>query len=58
MCHRNLKKEWEKVSSKSLSIDFDEILGEYANTGNQITRDEITRKQMVVHVGNSSTVND
>ncbi|GJR95621.1 hypothetical protein Tco_0267795 [Tanacetum coccineum] len=33
--------------------DLDVILGDYANT-----RDEITRKQMVVHVGNSSTVDD
>nr|GEU84698.1 transposase, mutator type [Tanacetum cinerariifolium] len=80
MCHRNLKKEWEKVSSKSLIIgeviknlskkqpasfvagpivvesvddpfeDLNEILGKYANTGKQITRDEITGKHMVVHV--------
>nr|GEY00238.1 GAF domain-containing protein [Tanacetum cinerariifolium] len=60
MCHRNLKKEWEQVSSKALSIEsvdpFDglnEILGDYANT-----KEEITRKQTIVHVGNSSTVND
>ncbi|GKC71387.1 hypothetical protein Tco_1117270, partial [Tanacetum coccineum] len=33
--------------------DLDEILGDYANTWKQITG-----KQMVVHVGNSSTVND
>ncbi|GJX06659.1 hypothetical protein Tco_0194591 [Tanacetum coccineum] len=58
MCHRNLTKEWEQVSSKSLSIDLDEILGDYANTGKQITRNGIIGKQMVVHVGNSSTVND
>nr|GFA97227.1 hypothetical protein [Tanacetum cinerariifolium] len=32
---------------------LDEILGDYANT-----REEITRKQMIVHVGNSSTVDD
>ncbi|GJS02025.1 hypothetical protein Tco_0318533 [Tanacetum coccineum] len=38
--------------------DLDEILGDYANTGKQITGDEITGKQMVVHVGNSSTVDD
>ncbi|GJS10779.1 hypothetical protein Tco_0367575 [Tanacetum coccineum] len=49
MCHRNLKKEWEKSDDDPFE-DFDEILGEYANTGKQITRDEITRKQMVVHV--------
>ncbi|GJX37862.1 hypothetical protein Tco_0251165 [Tanacetum coccineum] len=52
MCHRNLKKEWEKSADDPFE-DFDEILGEYANTGKQITR-----KQMVVHVGNSSTVDD
>nr|GEW05969.1 hypothetical protein [Tanacetum cinerariifolium] len=60
MCHRNLKKEWEQVNFKALSIEsvdpfdgLDEILGDYANT-----KDEITRKQMIVHVGNSSTVDD
>ncbi|GJT17849.1 reverse transcriptase [Tanacetum coccineum] len=88
MCHRNLTKEWEQVSSKSLSIgevmkilskkqpssyveapivvecadypfeDLDEILGDYANTGKQITGNEITGKQIVVHVGNISTVDD
>ncbi|GKC10487.1 hypothetical protein Tco_1007269, partial [Tanacetum coccineum] len=103
MCHRILKKEWEQVSSKSLSIgevmkiltkkqpsgfveapivvecvedpfeELDDILGEYAHigkqiTGNEITGNEITRnestgneitwKQMVVHVGNSSTIDD
>ncbi|GJZ54423.1 mutator type transposase, partial [Tanacetum coccineum] len=103
MCHRILKKEWEHVNSKSLSIgevmknltkkqpssyveapiivecaedpfeELDDILGEYAHigkqiTGNEITGNEITRnestgneitgKQMVVHVGNSSTVDD
>nr|GEV49435.1 transposase, mutator type [Tanacetum cinerariifolium] len=58
MCHRNLTKEWEHISSKSLSIDLDEILGDYANTGKQVTEDEITGKYMVVHVGNSSTVDD
>ncbi|GJW90166.1 mutator type transposase [Tanacetum coccineum] len=58
MCHRNLTKEWEHVSSKTLSIDLDEILGDYINTRNQITGDDITGKQMVVHVGNSSTVDD
>ncbi|GJU68379.1 mutator type transposase [Tanacetum coccineum] len=30
--------------------DLDEILGDYANTGKKITGDEITRKQLVVHV--------
>ncbi|GJZ23028.1 hypothetical protein Tco_0560487 [Tanacetum coccineum] len=63
MCHRNLTKEWEQVSSKALSIgesaddpfeDLDEILGDYANTGKQITGDEITGKQMIVHVDNES----
>ncbi|GKB56677.1 hypothetical protein Tco_0912863, partial [Tanacetum coccineum] len=88
MCHRNLTKEWEQVSSKSLSIgevmknlskkqpssyveapivvecaddpfeDLDEILGDYANTRKQINGNEITGKQMVVHVGNSSTVDN
>ncbi|GJZ68600.1 mutator type transposase [Tanacetum coccineum] len=103
MCHKNLTKEWEQVSSKSLSIgevtnnlskkqpssfveapivveyaedpfeELDDLLGEYAHIGKQITgneitgneitrnestRNEITRKQMVVHVGNSSTVDD
>ncbi|GJY45481.1 hypothetical protein Tco_0434544 [Tanacetum coccineum] len=88
MYHRNLTKEWEHVSSKSLSIDevmkilskkqpssyveapivvecvddpfedLDEILGDYANTGKQITGNDITGKQMVVHVDNSSTVYD
>ncbi|GJX37863.1 mutator type transposase [Tanacetum coccineum] len=103
MCHKILKKEWEQVSSKSLSIgevinnltkkqpsssveapivvecaedlfeELDDILGEYAHigkqiTGNEITGNEITRnestgneitgKHMVVHVGNSFTVDD
>ncbi|GKA17125.1 hypothetical protein Tco_0696962 [Tanacetum coccineum] len=80
LCHSNLTKEWEHVSSKALSIgevmktlskkhpassvegtiiketvdSFDglnEILGDYANTG-----EEITGKQMIVHISNSSTV--
>ncbi|GJR08002.1 hypothetical protein Tco_0790654 [Tanacetum coccineum] len=38
--------------------DLDEILGDYANTRKQITGDEITGKQMVVHVDNSSIVDD
>ncbi|GKE80670.1 hypothetical protein Tco_1550670, partial [Tanacetum coccineum] len=93
MCHRNLTKEWEQVSSKSLSIcevmknltkkqpssyveapivvecaedpfkELDDKLGEYAHiekriTRNEITGNEITRKQMVVHIGNSSTADD
>ncbi|GJV87864.1 hypothetical protein Tco_1531802 [Tanacetum coccineum] len=52
MCHRNLTKEWEYVSSKALSIgEVMKILSDYANT-----REEITRKRMIVHVGKSSTV--
>ncbi|GKD42936.1 mutator type transposase, partial [Tanacetum coccineum] len=69
MCHRNLTKEWEQpASSVEVPIvvesaddpfeNLDEILGDYANTGKQIIEDEITGKQMVVHVGNSSTVDD
>ncbi|GJY43096.1 mutator type transposase, partial [Tanacetum coccineum] len=38
--------------------DLDEILGDYANTRKQITGDDINGKQMVVHVGNTSTVDD
>ncbi|GJS37678.1 mutator type transposase [Tanacetum coccineum] len=86
--NRNVRKKWEKVSSKSSSIGevmkklskeqpassvarpivvesvvdpfdgLDEILGDYANTGKQITRDESTWKQMVVHIGTSSTADD
>ncbi|GKD95658.1 hypothetical protein Tco_1379555, partial [Tanacetum coccineum] len=56
MCHRNLTKEQKHVSSKALSI------GDYANTREKITGEEIIReiigKQMIVHVGNSSTVDD
>nr|GEU67992.1 transposase, mutator type [Tanacetum cinerariifolium] len=58
MCHRNLTKVWEKVSSKELSIetddpfdDLDEILGDYANI-----RKEINRKDIIVHVGNNFMV--
>ncbi|GKC10451.1 hypothetical protein Tco_1007233 [Tanacetum coccineum] len=69
MCHRNLTKEWEQPFSyveapivvecvDNPFEDIDETLGDYANTEKQITRNEITGKQMVVHVGNSSTVND
>ncbi|GJS40492.1 hypothetical protein Tco_0565535 [Tanacetum coccineum] len=43
--------------------ELDDILGEYAHIGKQITKNEstgneITEKQMVVHVGNNSTVDD
>ncbi|GKB21175.1 hypothetical protein Tco_0855098 [Tanacetum coccineum] len=38
--------------------ELDNILGDYAHTGKQITGNEITEKQMVVHVGNNSTVDD
>ncbi|GJW83094.1 hypothetical protein Tco_0156239 [Tanacetum coccineum] len=78
--NRNVRKKWEKVSSKSSSIGevmkklskehptssvarpiivesvvdpfdgLDEMLGDYANTRKQITGDESTWKQMVVHV--------
>ncbi|GKB69694.1 hypothetical protein Tco_0931106, partial [Tanacetum coccineum] len=68
MCHRNLTKEWEQpassvkapivVESVEPFNDLDEILGDYANTGQEITGNEITEKQVVVHVGNSSTVDD
>ncbi|GJS81729.1 mutator type transposase [Tanacetum coccineum] len=84
MCHRNLTKEWEQPSSSVEAPivvecaedpfeELDDLLGEYAHigkqiTGNEITGNEITRnestgneitgKQMVVHVGNSSTVDD
>ncbi|GJZ83622.1 hypothetical protein Tco_0648795 [Tanacetum coccineum] len=37
---------------------LDEILGNYANTRKQITEDKSTWKQMLVHVGTSSTTND
>ncbi|GJT01572.1 hypothetical protein Tco_0822741 [Tanacetum coccineum] len=83
-CHRILKKEWEQpFSSVETPIivecaedsfeELDDILGEYAHigkqiTGNEITGNEITRnestgneitgKQMLVHVGNNSIVND
>ncbi|GKB60869.1 hypothetical protein Tco_0917055 [Tanacetum coccineum] len=64
MCHRNLTKERKHVSSKALSIDeVIKNLSDYANTREEITREEIIReeiigKQMIVHVGNSSTVDD
>ncbi|GJS02021.1 hypothetical protein Tco_0318529 [Tanacetum coccineum] len=59
MCHRNLTKEWEHVSSISpLSIgeamkklSKNSLLVTMANTRKQITGNEITGKQMVVHVG-------
>ncbi|GKD48487.1 hypothetical protein Tco_1277463 [Tanacetum coccineum] len=57
MCHKNLKKEWEQSANDPFE-DLDEILGDYANTGKHITGDEITGKQMVVYVGNSSTVDN
>ncbi|GKF97076.1 hypothetical protein Tco_0292897, partial [Tanacetum coccineum] len=38
--------------------ELDEILGDYANTWEEITREEITGKQMIVHVGNNSAVDD
>ncbi|GJV51317.1 hypothetical protein Tco_1447058 [Tanacetum coccineum] len=41
------------VESDDPFEDLDEILGDYENT-----EDEITGKHMVVHVGNSSTVDD
>ncbi|GJV40527.1 mutator type transposase [Tanacetum coccineum] len=37
---------------------LDEILGDYANTGKQITGDESTWKQMLVHVVTSFTADD
>ncbi|GJX13158.1 hypothetical protein Tco_0204916 [Tanacetum coccineum] len=55
--NRNVKKEWEKSVVDPFD-DLDEILGDYANTGKQITRDESTWKQMLVHVGTSSTTDD
>ncbi|GKD33845.1 hypothetical protein Tco_1249354, partial [Tanacetum coccineum] len=61
VCHRNLIKEWEQPTSyvegpivEEADDPFDgldEILGGYTNT-----REEIIGKQMIVHVGNSSTV--
>ncbi|GJV89016.1 hypothetical protein Tco_1532954, partial [Tanacetum coccineum] len=66
MCHRILEKRPASFVEGPIVVesaddpfeDLDEILGDYANTRKQITRDEITRKQMVVHVGNNSTVDD
>ncbi|GJW12866.1 hypothetical protein Tco_1578693 [Tanacetum coccineum] len=49
MCHRNLTKEWEQSADDPFG-DLDEILGDYANSGKQINRDDITGKHMVVHV--------
>ncbi|GJZ23029.1 hypothetical protein Tco_0560488 [Tanacetum coccineum] len=54
MCHRNLTKEWEQVTLESVDDpfeDFDEILSDYVNTREQITKDEITGKHIVVHIG-------
>ncbi|GJU96292.1 hypothetical protein Tco_1321048, partial [Tanacetum coccineum] len=56
MRHRNLIKKIE--SDDDPFGDLDEILGDYANAGKHITRYEIIEKHMVVHVGNSSTVDD
>ncbi|GJS83999.1 hypothetical protein Tco_0750540 [Tanacetum coccineum] len=64
--NRNLTKEWNSSVEAPIIVecaddpfeDLDEILGDNANTQKQIIEDEITRKQMVVHVGNSSTVDD
>nr|GEU29091.1 hypothetical protein [Tanacetum cinerariifolium] len=57
MCHRNLIKDSVKGPFIVETVDpfdgLDEILGDYANT-----REEITKKQMIVHVGNSFTVED
>ncbi|GKC44028.1 hypothetical protein Tco_1061750, partial [Tanacetum coccineum] len=65
MCHRNLTKEWERpasfvegpiiVESNDPFDGLDEILGDYANTKEEITgediiREEIIGKQMIVHV--------
>nr|GEZ07520.1 transposase, mutator type [Tanacetum cinerariifolium]GEZ08801.1 transposase, mutator type [Tanacetum cinerariifolium] len=46
------------VESADLFDDLDEILGGYENTKEEINREEITRKHMIVHVGNSFTVDD
>ncbi|GKD21996.1 hypothetical protein Tco_1223699 [Tanacetum coccineum] len=51
MCSINLTQEWEEGTSKALSIG--EILGKYAN----IVK-EITMKEIIVHVDNSSKVKD
>ncbi|GJV25562.1 mutator type transposase [Tanacetum coccineum] len=66
---KNLTKEWEQVSSKSLSIgEVDMHTLRRQITGMRSLRmkstrtekywKEITEKHMVVHVGNSSTVDD
>ncbi|GJV89778.1 mutator type transposase [Tanacetum coccineum] len=50
-----------RIVVESVIDPFDglnEILGDYANTGKQITRDESTWKQMVVYVGTNSTADD
>ncbi|GJZ83621.1 hypothetical protein Tco_0648794, partial [Tanacetum coccineum] len=52
--NRNFKKRVGKLENDVDPFeDLDEILDDYANTRKQITRDESTRKQMVVHVGGS-----
>nr|GEW22001.1 reverse transcriptase domain-containing protein [Tanacetum cinerariifolium] len=57
--NRNVRKKVGKVKSDVDPFDgLDGILGDYANTEKQITRDENTWKQMVVHVGTSSTADD
>nr|GEU62308.1 GAF domain-containing protein [Tanacetum cinerariifolium] len=64
MCHRNLKKEWEQCTEDPFE-ELDDILGEYAHIGKQITGNEITRneitseitgKRMVVHVEGDYTM--
>ncbi|GKC02146.1 hypothetical protein Tco_0993756 [Tanacetum coccineum] len=60
--NRNVKKSGKRPIVVESVVDpfdgLDEILGDYANTGKQITRDESTWKQMVVHVGTSFTADD
>ncbi|GJX26923.1 hypothetical protein Tco_0233219 [Tanacetum coccineum] len=61
--NRNLKKDSVEGPIVVESVDdpfedLHEILGDYANTGKQITRDDITGKHMVIHVGNTSIVDD
>ncbi|GJV13632.1 hypothetical protein Tco_1355173 [Tanacetum coccineum] len=64
---KNLSKKQPFSSMEALIVvecaedpfeELDDLLGEYAHIGKQITGNEITGKQMVVHVGNSSTVDD
>nr|GEY69517.1 transposase, mutator type [Tanacetum cinerariifolium] len=68
MCHRILKKRVGTECVEDPFEELDNILGEYAHIRKKITGIEITRnkstmneiigKQMVVRVGNSSTVDD